>query len=48
LAATALGIFVIPVLFVLFESIALKLHDAPPRAMEPGGAEPHDVPGGAD
>src|SRR6202040_706643 len=30
LAATALAIFVIPVLFVLFERIALKLHKAPP------------------
>jgi HAE1 family hydrophobic/amphiphilic exporter-1 len=49
LAATALGIFVIPVLFVLFERIALKLHEAPPGAIQPGGApEQHDAPEGAD
>ena len=37
LAATALAIFLIPVLFVLFESIALKLGKAPAGETHPGG-----------
>ena len=45
LAATLLAIFVIPVLFVLFERIALKLHEATPGHIDlstiPG---PHDAP----
>jgi HAE1 family hydrophobic/amphiphilic exporter-1 len=45
LAATALGIFVIPVLFVIFERIALKLHegveaDQPPAAPPTPHASP--------
>jgi hydrophobic/amphiphilic exporter-1 (mainly G- bacteria), HAE1 family len=49
LAATALAIFVIPVLFVIFERIALKLHEAPPQQIHAGGmATPHDASEGAD
>ncbi len=45
LAATALAIFIIPVLFVIFERIALKLHegveaDQPPGAPPPPHASP--------
>jgi hydrophobic/amphiphilic exporter-1 (mainly G- bacteria), HAE1 family len=36
LAATALAIFIIPVLFVLFERISLKLHKGTPREINPG------------
>jgi HAE1 family hydrophobic/amphiphilic exporter-1 len=36
LAATALAIFVIPVLFVIFERIALKLHEAQPGEIGTG------------
>jgi multidrug efflux pump subunit AcrB len=38
LAATALAIFVIPFLFVLFERIALKLHKATPGEIHAGDA----------
>jgi HAE1 family hydrophobic/amphiphilic exporter-1 len=49
LAATALAIFVIPVLFVLFERIALKLHEATPGDLQTGGiSTPHDAAEGGD
>ena len=49
LAATALAIFVIPVLFVLFERIALKLHEAAPGEIHTGGMPaPHDAAEGGD
>ena len=35
LAATALAIFIIPVLFVIFERIALKLHEGPWKQTQP-------------
>jgi Cu/Ag efflux pump CusA len=45
LAATLLGVFVIPVLFVLFERIALKLHEAAPGHLDLGAIPgPHDAP----
>jgi HAE1 family hydrophobic/amphiphilic exporter-1 len=40
LAATALAIFVIPVLFVLFERLALRLHEASPGEIQSGGGLP--------
>jgi HAE1 family hydrophobic/amphiphilic exporter-1 len=49
LAATALAIFLIPVLFVLFETIALKLGMAPESEVHPGGellAPPEATEGG--
>jgi HAE1 family hydrophobic/amphiphilic exporter-1 len=49
LAATALGIFIIPVLFVLFERIALKLHEGVPGEMHAGGLPAaHDAAKGDD
>src|SRR3984957_9583610 len=49
LAATGLAIFVIPVLFVLFERIALKLHEATPEEISSGGmSSPHDAAQGGD
>jgi HAE1 family hydrophobic/amphiphilic exporter-1 len=44
LAATLLAIFVIPVLFVLFERIALKFQEAKPSGLNVGSMPtPHDV-----
>jgi HAE1 family hydrophobic/amphiphilic exporter-1 len=40
LAATALAIFIIPVLFVLFERIALRLHEAVPAGSGADGVAP--------
>jgi HAE1 family hydrophobic/amphiphilic exporter-1 len=47
LAATALAIFVIPVLFVIFERIALKLHEGVEADQPPGAPPaPHASPEG--
>ena len=47
LAATALGIFIIPVLFVIFERIALKLHEGVEADQPPGAPPtPHASPEG--
>jgi hydrophobic/amphiphilic exporter-1 (mainly G- bacteria), HAE1 family len=47
LAATALAIFVIPVLFVIFERIALKLHEGVEADQPPGATPtPHASPDG--
>jgi HAE1 family hydrophobic/amphiphilic exporter-1 len=44
LAATALAIFIIPVLFVIFERIALKLHEGTPREPDSGSfPAPHNA-----
>jgi hydrophobic/amphiphilic exporter-1 (mainly G- bacteria), HAE1 family len=49
LAATALAIFVIPTLFVVFERIALKLHeDVQGEAPAGGLPSPHDATEGGD
>jgi HAE1 family hydrophobic/amphiphilic exporter-1 len=49
LAATALAIFIIPVLFVLFERIALKLHEAGAAGLrDPGLTQGHDPARGDD
>jgi hypothetical protein len=49
LAATALAIFLIPVLFVLFESIALKLGKATGGEAHPSEiSAPPDAPEGAN
>jgi HAE1 family hydrophobic/amphiphilic exporter-1 len=44
LAATALAIFIIPVLFVIFERIALKLHEGTPVETNSGALPaPHNA-----
>jgi HAE1 family hydrophobic/amphiphilic exporter-1 len=44
LAATALAIFIIPVLFVIFERIALKLNEGTPREADSGNLPaPHNA-----
>ena len=48
LAATALAIFEIPVLFVLFERIALKLHEAAPGEIHGAGISPTHNPAEGD
>ena len=49
LAATALAIFIIPVLFVLFERLALKLHEATPGDLPSSSMPaPHDAAEGGD
>ena len=49
LAATALAIFIIPVLFVLFERIALKLHEGVEADQPPSAPPtPHDAAEGGD
>ncbi|MGH9582049.1 MAG: efflux RND transporter permease subunit, partial [Bryobacteraceae bacterium] len=49
LAATALAIFIIPVLFVLFERLALRLHEAAPGDIHMPGMTPgHDTAKGDD
>ncbi|MGH9560435.1 MAG: efflux RND transporter permease subunit, partial [Terracidiphilus sp.] len=49
LAATALAVFLIPLLFVLFERIAIKLHEATPGEMHAGGMSAQDhAPRGED
>ncbi|HXU47645.1 MAG TPA: multidrug efflux RND transporter permease subunit [Candidatus Binatia bacterium] len=48
-AATALAIFIIPVLFVLFERLALRLHEAAPGDIHMPGMTPgHDTAEGDD
>jgi HAE1 family hydrophobic/amphiphilic exporter-1 len=49
LAATALAIFIIPLLFVLFERLALRLHEVAPGELHSPGLSPsHDAAKGDD